>query len=225
MDFAYHRVSKNYAYNATNVSIEGNLPMSDCGCRQTDTTKNERKILQIALVLNVTMFIVGLIAGILAQSISLIADSLDMLADASAYTIGLFAIGQSLRFKAITTTLSGSLLLMLGIGVLVEVAHRTWLGSFPESTTMMIVACISLTVNANVLHLLDQFRKGEVHLRAAWIFTRADVIVNLSVIISGALVALTHSRYPDLIIGFAIGLYVIKEAFEILDNARKVKRV
>lgn len=196
--------------------------MSDCGCRQMVTTTAERKILQIALVLNATMFVIGLVAGLLAQSTSLIADSLDMLADASAYTIGLFAIGRSLRFKASAATLSGSILLLLGAGVLLEVLRRAWLGSCPESTTMIIVACVSLTVNASVLRMLGRFRKGEAHLRATWIFTRADVIVNLGVIISGILVALTHSRYPDLIVGFAIGLYVIKEAIEILGDAQKV---
>ncbi len=195
--------------------------MSNCGCHQAATTTAERKILQIALALNAAMFVIGLVAGLLAQSTSLIADSLDMLADASAYTIGLIAIGRSQRFKTLAATLSGSLLLILGIGVLVEVLRRAWLGSFPESTTMIIVACISLIVNASVLRLLSRFRQGEAHLRATWIFTRADVIVNLGVIISGILVALMHSRYPDLIVGFAIGLYVIKEAIEILSDARK----
>lgn len=195
--------------------------MSNCECHPAATTMAERKILFIALILNATMFVVGLIAGMLAQSTSLIADSLDMLADAAVYTIGLFAIGRSLHFKSIAATLSGALLLILGIGVLLEVVRRAWLGSFPESTTMIVVACISLTVNANVLRLLGRFRKGEVHLRATWIFTRADVIVNLGVIISGGLVAITKSRYPDLIVGFFIGLYVVREAWEILSDARK----
>lgn len=195
--------------------------MSNCGCHSTANTQAERKILTIALMLNASMFVIGLIAGFLAQSTSLIADSLDMLADAAAYTIGLFAIGRSFAFKSRAAVLSGSLLLLLGISVLFEVIRRAWLGSFPESNTIMAVACISLIVNTYVLRLLKQFRKGEAHLRATWIFTRADVIVNLSVILSGALVALTQSRYPDLIVGFLIGIYVMKEALEILRMARK----
>jgi cation diffusion facilitator family transporter len=194
--------------------------MSDCGCHQTANTIEERRILIIALTLNLTMFIIGLVAGIIAQSTSLVADSLDMLADATAYSIGLFAIGRSLRFKSLAAILSGSLLLMLGLGVLIEVIRRAWLGSSPESTIIILVACISLAVNASVLRLLRRFREGEVHLRATWIFTRADVVVNFGVIISGILVALMHSRYPDLIVGFVIGLYVIKEALEIMTDAR-----
>jgi Co/Zn/Cd efflux system component len=64
--------------------------------------------------------------------------------------------------------------------------------------------------------MLGRFREGEVHLRATWIFTRVDVIANIGVIASGLLVSLTGSRYPDLVAGTAIGVYVIKEAFEIL---------
>ncbi len=199
--------------------------MGDCGCYQTATTITERKALVIALMLNALMFVVGLIAGILAQSTSLIADALDMLADALAYSLGLFALNRNMRFKIIAATFSGGLLLILGIGVLMEVIQCAWLGSFPVSTVMITVACISLAVNLTVLlRLLNRFRNGEVHLHATWIFTRADVIVNLGVIVSGILVFLTHSRYPDLIVGFAIGLYVIKEAFEILNNARKAQK-
>ena len=170
------------------------------------------------------MFLVGFIAGILAQSTSLIADSLDMLADALAYAIGLWAGNRDSRFKNMAATLSGGLLLVLGIFVLFEVVRRAWFGSFPESSTMIIVASISLIVNANVLRLLGRFRNDEAYLRATWIFTRADVIINCGVIFTGVLVALTHSRYPDLMVGFLIGLFVIKEAFEILSSARKVKQ-
>ena len=70
-----------------------------------------------------------------------------------------------------------------------------------------------------MLRLLAPFRAGEVHLRATWIFTRADVIASIGVLISGVLVAMTGWRYPDLIAGTLIGLYVVKEAIEILRDA------
>lgn len=191
----------------------------NCECQKMASTITDRKILMIALALNASMFVIGLIAGILAQSTGLIADSLDMLADASAYGLGLLAINRSVRFKNITAILSGSLLLLLGAGILLDIGRRAWFGSIPDSEVMIIIACISLAINGTVLFLLDRFRHGEIHQRATWIFTRADVIVNIGVIISGILVALTHSRYPDLIVGFIICLYVIKEAYGILHSA------
>lgn len=195
--------------------------MSNCECHELSSSSIDKKVLIVALLLNATMFLVGMIAGLLAQSTGLIADSLDMLADASAYALALLAINRSMRFKAMTATLSGSLLLILGALVLIDVGRRFWFGSFPESGIMVAVASVSLIVNGIVLYLLKRFRTGEVHLRAAWIFTRADVIANIGVIVSGILVHLTDSRYPDLIVGFIISLYVIKEALVILRGARE----
>ena len=186
-------------------------------------TEAQQRVLRIALALNTTMFIVGLVAGLLGQSSSLIADALDMLADASAYAIALGAVGRSARFKAGAATLSGSLLLLLGVMVLLDVGRRALLGSEPESAVMMAVAFVSLLVNATVLRMLGRYREGEVHLRATWIFTRVDVIANVGVMLSGLLVLLTGSRFPDLVVGGAIGVYVMKEAFEILGEAREAR--
>jgi cation diffusion facilitator family transporter len=195
--------------------------MGDCGCHAQARNEAERRILRVALVLNATMFLVGVIAGIIAQSMGLIADSLDMLADACAYGIALVAWNRSARFKASAAQLSGTLLLILGCGVLSGVVWRLLMGSHPEGFWMMGVALISLVVNATVLRLLDRFRHGEVHLRATWLFTRVDVIANLAVIMSGVLVLWFRSAIPDLIIGTAIALYVIKEAAGILSEARQ----
>ena len=195
-----------------------------CGHSDEPTeTEAQRRVLRIALVLNLTMFIVGLVAGLLGQSSSLIADALDMLADASAYAIALGAIGRSTRFKAGAATLSGSLLLLLGVLVLLDVGRRALFGSEPESLVMMAVAFLSFLVNASVLRMLGRYREGEVHLRATWIFTRVDVIANVAVMLSGLVVLLTGSQFPDLIVGGAIGIYVVKEAFEILSEAREAR--
>ena len=78
-------------------------------------------------------------------------------------------------------------------------------------------------VNGSVLYLLGQFRNDEVHLRATWIFTRADVIANIGVIFSGVLVIFTRSHYPDLTVGFAIGHYVMKEAIEIMKSVHHAR--
>jgi cation diffusion facilitator family transporter len=194
-----------------------------CDTDPSVETEAQQRVLRIALALNATMFVVGLVAGLLGQSSGLIADSLDMLADASAYAIALGAVGRSGRFKAGSATLSGVLLLLLGVGVLFDVGRRALLGSQPESLVMIAVAFVSFLVNATVLRMLGRYREGEVHLRATWLFTRVDVIANVGVMLSGLLVLLTGSRFPDLVVGGAIGIYVIKEAIEILGEAREAR--
>lgn len=195
--------------------------MSECGC-QVDASQvpEQRRALWFALVLNATMAVVGLGIGWIARSTGVLADALDMLSDASAYAIGLAAIGRSSTFKRRAAQWSGAILLVLGLGIVIEALRRGVMGSEPLSGWMMLAAALSLSANLTVLRLLRPYRQGEVHLRATWIFTRADVVANLGVIVAAGLVALTHSGLPDVIVGAAIGAYVVKEAFEILRASR-----
>ena len=111
--------------------------MSDCGCHHEAKSAQERRILTIALVLNAAMAVIGGVAGWMGQSTGLLADALDMLSDATAYAIGLAAIGRGARFKANAAWLSGSVLLVLGLGVLLEVGRRVFQGAEPLSGWMI----------------------------------------------------------------------------------------
>ena len=198
--------------------------MAECGCEPTAAeTPRQRRVLKIALGLNATMFVVGVTAGLIARSSGLIADGLDMLADATAYAIALAAAGRSGLFKAHAARASGLVLLGLGLVVLADVARRILSGEPPEGWVMVAVALVALIVNANVLRLLNSERNEEVHIRATVIFTRVDVIANIAVILSGLAVIATGFRYVDLAVGAAIGAYVIKEAMEILGEAREAR--
>ena len=199
--------------------------MSECGCEPTAAeTPEQRRTLQVALALNATMFVAGVTAGFIAHSSGLIADGLDMLADAIAYAIALWAAGRSAQVKANAAQTSGLVLGALGIGVLADVVRRIMSGEPPEGWIMIAVASVALAVNGNVLRLLNRQRNNEVHFRATVIFTRVDVIANMAVILSGIAVIATGIRYFDLAIGGAIGVYVIKEAVGILREARAVKK-
>lgn len=194
--------------------------MSDCGCGSTGAdTEGQRRVLQIALALNATMFVVEVTAGWLAHSTALAADGLDMFADASAYAVALVAVGRSSRFKAYSAMASGGLLFLLGISILGEVVRRFISGETPHGTWMVVVAAVALIVNATVLRLLSKQRQ-EVHIKATQVFTRVDVIANAATILSGVAVLVTGIRYFDLVVGAAVGLYVVKEAMEILARAR-----
>ena len=188
-----------------------------------DTAK-QRRTLQIALGLNATMFAVEVTAGIIGNSMGLVAEGLDNLTDAAAYGIAMLAITRGAMFKARAATVSGLVLLLLGVGVLVEVGRRAFYGEAPDGLLMLVVAAVSLGVNGSVLRMLSKYRHGDVNLRATWIFTRADVIANLALIVSGAVVLWTGFRAIDLIVGAGIGCYVIKESVEILRDARKARR-
>ena len=198
--------------------------MTNCGCSPPPIeTENQRQILWTALLLNFGMFVVEVAAGTVARSSGLIADGLDMLSDATVYAIALAAIGRSQGFKANAALISGVSLLLLGTGVILDAVRRMLVGEAPEADWMIAVSFVALVVNIVVLRLLSNQRNGEVHLRAAWIFTRADVVANAAVILAGFAVLLTGIRYFDHAVGAAIGAYVVREAFEIISQARAAK--
>ncbi|QEQ01350.1 cation diffusion facilitator family transporter [Thermosynechococcus sp. QKsg1] len=195
--------------------------MSDCGCHIEARNAAERKTLRIVLLINVLMFFMEVITGILAHSTALIADSLDMLADALVYGLSLYAVGRSPRHKTRAAGLSGLFQMTLAVLILGDVIRRFVSGSAPEADWMMAIALLGLVANGYCLYLIAKHRQGEVHMRASWIFTQNDVIANVSVIIAGGLVALFRSPYPDLIVGFGIASLVLWGGIRIVRDARQ----
>lgn len=195
--------------------------MAECGCGTEQADELERKTLRILLAVNAAMFLVEIILGWLAESTGLIADSLDMFADAAVYAISLYAVGESIRRKSTAARISGVLQIILGVGVFLEVLRRIFFGSEPESFVILAVGALALSANIYCLMLISRHREGGVHMRASWIFSTNDVIANLGVIISGVLVAALGNRYPDLIIGAIISVIVIRGGFRILQEARQ----
>lgn len=185
------------------------------------TDRSERTTLLILFGINPTMFIVELVAGWLAQSTGLIADSLDMFADAAVYAMSLFAVGKAVSSQSSAARFSGYVQLLLAIGVLVEVARRFIVGSEPEAPVMMGIAVLALAANAGGMALLAKHRTGGLHMQASWIFTSTDVIANLGVIAAGLLVAWTGSSLPDLLVGLAIGAVVLGGAIKILRLSKR----
>ena len=197
--------------------------MSGCGCEIEIQDKSEHRVLIALLLINGIMFFAELGVGWWAQSTALIADALDMLADAMVYGVGLYAVGKSLLVKVHAARISGTLQVLLGLLVLVDIVRRLIVGSEPVSILMMSMGIIALIANVTCLILIAKHREGEVHMRASWIFSKNDVIANLGVILAGGLVAWTGSRLPDLVIGLLVALLVIRGGILILQDAKATR--
>ncbi|MCK0154342.1 cation transporter [Alcanivorax sp. S6407] len=198
--------------------------MSGCDCSFEAKNREERRILKILLLINGAMFVIELVAGLLAQSTGLLADSLDMFADAAVYAISLSAVGAVMSRKVLAARVSGVLQVTLGLGVIIEVARRFWFGSDPEGVLMIAIGALALAANVTCLALLARHRDGEVHMRASWIFSANDVLANLGVLAAAGLVMVSGSRLPDLIIGALIATLVMRGGIIILREARESER-
>lgn len=188
--------------------------------KELDPPAHEAKTLKLLLAINASMFVAEIVVGWLAQSAGLIADSLDMFADAAVYGMSLYVVGKAAPAQAKSAQFSGYLQLLLALGALAEVARRFWFGSEPEPPFMIGMAVIALMANVSCLALIARHRHGGVHMRASWIFSTNDVIANLGVILAGLLVTWTHSHLPDLLVGAAIAIVVLIGAVRILKLSR-----
>jgi Co/Zn/Cd efflux system component len=193
----------------------------ECGRGTEETEGLERRTLRILLGINAGMFIVEVLAGWRGESTGLLADSLDMLSDASVYGAALYAVGRSRRLQAGVAAASGVIQVLLGVGVLVQVFLRFLYGSEPMSLLMMTVGALALIANVSCMMLIAGHRRGGVHMRASWICSINDVAANAGVIASGGLVKALGNRFPDLIIGAAISAIVLRGGIKMLQEARR----
>lgn len=195
--------------------------MSGCGCEVELKDNQQKTVLYWLLAINATMFVFEIGFGWLSESTALIADSLDMLADAIVYAIALYAVGKSIQHKANAALVSGYFQLGLGVLILMDIARRLYGESEPHSWFMIGVGMVALVANMICLILIRKHNNDEVHMRASWIFSANDVIANLGVVIAGILVMVLEQRWPDIVIGCIISVLILRGAYRILTDAKQ----
>ena len=183
-----------------------------------------RRSLLIALILNLGLTALLLIAGLFAQSTALIANALDNGSDAAVYGISLYAVNRDERWKIRAAQLSGVMLLVLSVGVLLEAVRRFFSGTQPVGSIMMIMSVFATVVNVLCLKLLSRHRTGGVDLRAAWTFSVNDLVSNLGVLLAGVLVAVVGRPWPDLVIAGAISIVAAKGGIGTILDARRTSQ-
>lgn len=188
----------------------------------TESHNSQRKLLWQVLLINAFFFVLEMITGVIAGSMGLIADSLDMLADTFVYALALWAVGATIQRQKNIALSAGILQSTLAVLGIVEVIRRfIEQESMPDFLSMMIISALALIGNGWCLYLLQKSRSKEAHMQASMIFTSNDVLVNIGVIVSGALVVLTASPLPDLVVGAVIFLLVARGAWSIFQLVKK----
>ncbi len=194
-----------------------------CGCEVTVKSRRERHILVTVLLLNVCMFVAEFGAGIISHSTALLADSLDMFADAFVYALSLFALGRDQIWRNRAALTNGILELLIGLGIAVEAINKLFIEAIPLANIMGIFGILALTVNTVCYVLLRRFRDGDINLRAVWICSRNDMLANIGVLLAAALVVVTQSAWPDIVIGLLIASVIVHSAWKIVYESTNMK--
>ena len=222
--YIYHESDINRIYEAVNDLNLGaaliNSEESELFFINEDHSK-EKKLFWTVLLINFSLFVLEIITGFFSGSMGLVADSLDMLADAIVYGLSLYAVGHAAVKKKRVAKISGYFQMALALFGIIEVIRR-FLGfeEVPVFQTMIVISFFALIGNAISLYLLQKSKSKEAHMQASMIFTSNDVIVNIGVIVAGIFVYFTNSKFPDLLIGSIVFLLVAKGAVRILKLAK-----
>ena len=183
-----------------------------------------RRILWVALIINALMFVIEIIFSQRANSVSLLADSIDFLGDAANYGISIWVLALSVQTRAKASLFKAASMGLFGVAVL---AHAIWnaiSGVVPDAQTMTLIGFLALAANVSVAILLYAYRNGDSNMRSVWLCTRNDALGNMAVIIAALGVFGTGTNWPDLIVAAIMATLALTASVQVVKQARRELR-
>ncbi|PZH15196.1 cation transporter [Streptomyces sp. NTH33] len=187
-----------------------------------------RGTLRIALSITLTVMVVEIVGGLLADSLALVADAAHMATDALGLGMALLAIHFANRPPSRNRTFGyaraeilaalANCLLLLGVGgyVLYEAIQRFLVPAETQGGLMIVFGAIGLVANSVSLMLLMRGQKESLNVRGAFLEVAADALGSLAVMISAAVILLTGWQAADPIASLVIGLLIVPRTLKLL---------
>jgi cobalt-zinc-cadmium efflux system protein len=191
----------------------------------------DRRRLGIALLLILGFMVVEVVGGLVANSLSLLADAGHMVTDAASLALALVAAWLAAtpatpqrsfglrRAEILAALVNGVLLLVIAVWIAIEAIGRL---DNPQETLggwMLAVGVLGLVVNIAAAAVTAGGRHGSMNVRAAYRHVIADLLGSVGVIVAGAIVLTTGWRYADPIVALAIAVLIAGSSWSILRDS------
>ncbi|HUB45814.1 MAG TPA: cation transporter [Acetobacteraceae bacterium] len=185
-----------------------------------------RRSVQLVALLNLGYFGLEFAVAIIIGSVSLFADSIDFLEDASVNLLIAVALGWSARNRARLGMLLAGILMAPGAATLWTAWQKFNFPVVPDPAALSLTGLGALAVNMFCAFTLARYRHHSGSLtRAAFLSARNDALANIAIIMAGLVTAMTwHSAWPDLIVGLGIAIMNADAAREVWTAARAEHR-
>jgi Co/Zn/Cd efflux system component len=182
-----------------------------------------RRAVRLVAILNLGYFGIEFAAALAIGSVSLFADSVDFLEDASINLLILLGLGWSLRARSRLGMGLAFILLVPGLATLWTAWDKFLEPLPPQPVPLSLTGMGALLVNFTCALLLTTYRHQSGSLtKAAFLSARNDVLANIAIVAAGLMTAfLWHSAWPDLIVGLAIAAINLDAAREVWTAARE----
>jgi Co/Zn/Cd efflux system component len=186
---------------------------------------NLRKVVIIVAVLNLAYFGVEFAVARAIGSVSLFADSVDFLEDASVNFLIAMALGWNATNRARLGMALASILLIPGLATLWTAWEKFMAPLPPAPLALTLAGAGALAVNLSCAFMLVRFRAHSGSLtRAAFLSARNDAVANVAIIVAGFVTAYTLSGWPDLIVGLGIAAMNADAARQVWSAAHEEHR-
>jgi Co/Zn/Cd efflux system component len=194
---------------------------TSCESDKKPETPQIRRVLWIALIANLIMFVVEAIGSFTAHSVSLRADALDFLGDAANYSVTLFVLGLSLSIRAKASMTKGLVMGTFGIWVLGSAVYNFYHGHLPNYETMGILGVLALATNFGVAAMLYKYKDGDSNMQSVWLCTRNDAIGNIAVMLAAVGVRILGNNIPDLLVATLMAILGLRAAIHIVTLSKR----
>ena len=181
-----------------------------------------KKAVFFVAILNLLYFFVEFIVALNIRSVSLLADSIDFIEDASINFLIFFAVSLTTVKKAIISILLSIIMLLPGITALWAIWQQIIHQEPPAPVELSTVAFGALIINCLCTLILMKFRNYSGSLtKAAFLSARNDALANIAIIFTGIITILYPSIWPDILVGLFIAYIRAESALVIFKNATK----
>jgi Co/Zn/Cd efflux system component len=183
--------------------------------------KSIRNVLRLVAILNLAYFFIEFSFALKFGSVSLLADSIDFLEDASINILIFIGLSWTFAVRARLARFLAILLLVPVFSVIFSVIQELNNPSIPSGAGISLVATGALVINFACSFILAKFRKdGRNLVIAAYLSARNDAITNVSIIIVGILTIFWPSSVFDIAVGVGIGVLNSNSAIKVWRSAR-----
>jgi cobalt-zinc-cadmium efflux system protein len=198
--------------------------------RSTETDISQRNLFVSAL-LNLGITIVEIAGGFLSNSLALLSDALHNLGDTSAVIIAFFANRISKRdtsdrktfgykrIEILAALLNAVVLIVIIVYLFIEAFQRLKHPEPIRGLIMFLVAVVGFAGNLISVLLLKKDSLKNINVRAAYLHLLGDTISSVLVILSSVFIYFLHIFWIDPLVTLLLGLYLLKETWEILRQA------
>ena len=188
--------------------------------------KGLRRVVRLVALLNLGYFGVEFAIAVAIGAVSLFADSVDFLEDASVNLLIAVALGWSMRNRARLGMALACVLLVPGVATFWTAWEKFNTPVAPEPLPLSLAGLGALAVNLSCAVLLARYRHhGGSLTRAAFLSARNDALANIAIIAAGLVTAfMWRTAWPDLIVGLGIAAMNADAAREVWGAAREEHR-